>query len=80
MCHDRTEGDEIALTHEFLSVMLAVRRPSVTDALHVLEGRRFIKAERALITVRNRAALEAYAHDAYGVPEREYQRLIGPMK
>jgi CRP-like cAMP-binding protein len=30
MCHDRTDGAEISLTHEFLSIMLAVRRPSVT--------------------------------------------------
>jgi hypothetical protein len=26
MCHDRIEGDEIALTHEFLGIMLGVRR------------------------------------------------------
>lgn len=79
MCHDRTDGDEIEITHEFLSVMLAVRRSSVTTALHVLEGNRFIKSERGLITVINRPALEAYAHDTYGPPEREYQRLIGGM-
>ena len=36
MCHDRSDGDEMPLTHDFLSVMLAVRRPSVTTALHVL--------------------------------------------
>ncbi len=79
MCHDRTDGNEIALTHEFLSVMLAVRRPSVTTALHVLEGNGFILAERGLITIRNRAALEAFASDAYGIPEREYRRLVEQM-
>jgi CRP-like cAMP-binding protein len=40
MVHDRIEGDEVPLTHEFLALMLGVRRPGVTDALHVLEGRR----------------------------------------
>lgn len=79
MCHDRTAGDRIALTHEFLSVMLAVRRSSVTTALHVLEGKHLVYSERNLITVRDRMALELFAGDAYGVPEREYQRLIGPM-
>jgi CRP-like cAMP-binding protein len=79
MSHDRTDGDEIPLTHDFLSVMLAVRRPSVTTSLRVLEGNRFIRSERGLVRVRNRAALEAFAHDAYGVPEREYERLIGPL-
>jgi hypothetical protein len=80
MCHDRTDGDEIPLTHEFLSVMLAVRRPSVTTSLHVLEGNHFIRSERGLIIVRDREALEAFARDAYGTPEREYQRLVGSMK
>ncbi|KQQ55324.1 hypothetical protein ASF69_19725 [Rhizobium sp. Leaf311] len=75
MCQDRL-GDELPLTHDFLSVMLGVRRPSVTDALHKLEGNRAIRAERALITVRDRAALEEKAGDSYGIPEAEYRRLI----
>ena len=80
MCHDRTSGDRIALTHEFLSVMLAVRRSSVTTALHVLEGKHLVYSERNLITVRDRRALELFAGDAYGVPEREYERLLGVMR
>ena len=60
MCHDRA-GDQMALTHEFLGIMLAVRRPSVTTALHVLEGNGFIRATRGLITVRDRQALEEFA-------------------
>jgi CRP-like cAMP-binding protein len=79
MCHDRHDSDEIPLTHEFLSLMLAVRRPSVTTALHVLEGNRFIRAERGHVTIRNRTALEEFAGDGYGKPEAEYRRLIGPM-
>ncbi|MNE45247.1 hypothetical protein D3C87_1815390 [compost metagenome] len=78
MCHDRTDGDEISLTHEFLSIMLAVRRPSVTTALHVLEGRKLIYSERGMIIVRDRPALEQFAADAYGESEREYFRLLGP--
>lgn len=77
MCHDRTEGDEIALTHEFIALMLAVRRPSVTTALHTLEGARFILAERGHITIRDRKGLEDFAADAYGAPEAEYARLFG---
>lgn len=80
MCHDRTSGDEISLTHEFIAMMLAVRRPSVTTALHVLEGNRFITAERGFITVRNRDGLEHFAADAYGAPEAEYFRLLEPNK
>ena len=80
MVHDRTDGDEIQLTHESLSLMLAVRRPSVTTALHVLEGNRLIRADRGYITIRDRAALEEFAGDAYGASEQEYARLICPMK
>ncbi|WP_108461560.1 Crp/Fnr family transcriptional regulator [Devosia naphthalenivorans] len=80
MSIDRAEDGDVALTHEFISIMLAVRRPSVTTALHVLEGNRLIYSDRGLITIRDRAGLESFAADAYGVPEREYGRLIGPMK
>ncbi|APG93918.1 Crp/Fnr family transcriptional regulator [Sinorhizobium americanum] len=76
MCHDRVSGDEIPLTHEFISLMLAVRRPSVTTALHVLEGNGFIRSVRGNIIIRNRQALEEFARDAYGKPEAEYQRLM----
>jgi len=77
MCHDRSEGDTIALTHEFLSIMLAVRRQSVTTALHVLEGQHLIVASRSRVMVRDREALEQFAGAAYGPPEKEYRRLIG---
>lgn len=79
MCHDRLDEDELSLTHEFLSIMLSVRRSSVTASLHVLEGERLIYAERKAIRIRDRAGLEAFADDAYGSVEREYQRLLGPM-
>ncbi len=39
MAHDRLAGDGLALTHEFLSLMLAVRRSGVTVATHLLEGK-----------------------------------------
>jgi CRP-like cAMP-binding protein len=75
MCQDRL-GDELNLTHDFLALMLGVRRPSVTDALHMLEGRRIIRAGRGLITIRDRQKLEEVAANAYGLPEAEYRRLI----
>ncbi|MGO4524943.1 Crp/Fnr family transcriptional regulator [Microvirga sp. 2MCAF35] len=76
MCHDRVEGNELALTHEFLSLMLAVRRPGVTEAIHLLEGTGMIRARRANITILDRERLEETAGDSYGVPEAEYERLI----
>jgi CRP-like cAMP-binding protein len=79
MCHDRVPGNEIGLTHDFISLMLAVRRPSVTTSLHVLEGSGFIKSERGMITIRNRTALEEFAQDAYGRPEQEFRRLMADL-
>ena len=78
MCHDRVSTDDLQLTHEFMSIMLSVRRPSVTNAIHVLEGNRFITADRGYVRIIDRAALEAFAEDAYGKPEAEYRRLLGP--
>jgi len=76
MCHDRL-GDELPLTHEFLSIMLGVRRSGVTDQLHLLEGAHAIRSRRGHITVRDRSKLEEIASGCYGVPEREYERLTG---
>jgi len=77
MVHDRSDGDELALTHGFLALMLSVRRPTVTTSIHVLEGKGFIRAERGVITIRDRRAMEDFARDAYGKPEEEYRRLLG---
>ncbi|GJE62154.1 Crp/Fnr family transcriptional regulator [Methylobacterium trifolii] len=80
MYHDRQDGDVLPVTHEFLSMMLGVRRPSVTVAIHMLEGAGLVRARRAHITVLDRAKLEMAAGDAYGPAEAEYERLVGPMR
>lgn len=77
--HDRVAGDEIGLTHEELSIMLGVRRASVTDALHQLEGTHAIKSRRGRVLVCDRARLESVAGESYGYAEAEYQRLIAPL-
>ena len=76
MCRDRVEGDEFAFTHEFIAMMLGVRRPSVTTTIHALEGHGLIRAKRASIAVLDREGLEKLADDAYGLPEAEYERLM----
>jgi CRP-like cAMP-binding protein len=77
MCHDRVEGDDLPLTHERLALMLGVRRPGVTVALHLLEGTGAVRSARGVITVLDRDALEALAGGCYGAPEAEYERLLG---
>lgn len=75
MCSDRV-GDEIRMVHEFLAVMLNVRRAGITNALHVLEGEGAIRSLRGRVLIRNRAKLVEIAGASYGVPEAEYQRLL----
>jgi CRP-like cAMP-binding protein len=77
MAHDRMERPELPLTHELLSIMLGVRRPGVTDALHRLEGYRTIRARRGVITILDRHRLMEIADASYGLPELEYRRLLG---
>jgi CRP-like cAMP-binding protein len=77
MAHDRHDQDDLPLTHEFVAVMLGVRRPGVTDAVHELESKRLIRARRGVIRIMNRRGLIALAGGTYGVPEAEYERLLG---
>ena len=77
MCQDRLESDELPLTHEFLSLMLGVRRSGVTEQLHILEGLGAIRSTRCNVHVRSRQLLLEIAGGCYGTPEQEYERLIG---
>jgi CRP-like cAMP-binding protein len=77
MAQDRVEGDRLTLTHEFLSLMLGVRRPGVTVALNLLERAGLIQASRGAIVIVDRAGLEQLSNGAYGAPEAEFNRLFG---
>ncbi|TNC07625.1 Crp/Fnr family transcriptional regulator [Methylobacterium terricola] len=77
MCHDRIDGDELVLTHEFLSMMLGVQRAGVTLALQNLEGAGRIKGRRKRVQILDRSKLEQLVGGSYGVAEAEYARLIG---
>jgi CRP-like cAMP-binding protein len=76
MSHDRLDGDDVPLTHEYLSIMLGVRRAGVTQALHILEGERLIKAVRGQIKVVDRSGLEQASCACYGIVRRELDRLF----
>ncbi len=77
MNQDRLGDEELPLTHEFMALMLGVRRPGVTMTLHVLEGNGLIRARRGRVTVLDRERLEELADTAYGLPEAEYARVMG---
>lgn len=77
--HDRVDGDDVHLTHELLSRILALQRSGVTRALQGLERREIITARRGTLTITDRAKLEQVARGSYGPPEAEYARLLGPL-
>jgi CRP-like cAMP-binding protein len=80
MCHDRIDGETFPITHEFMALMLGIRRAGVTNALQTLETSGVIKAGRGRIEILDRDELRAGAGDCYGVPEAEYERLIGSFR
>lgn len=53
MCFQRVDGAALLLTHDALARFLGVRRASITQALHVLEGERAITATRGCIRLRD---------------------------
>ena len=68
MAHDRIGKDTLTLTHEFLSLMLGVRRPGVTEALHTLREQGLIAYGRGLITVQDRKGMERKAAQPMASP------------
>jgi CRP-like cAMP-binding protein len=65
MANDRLKGNDVPLTHEFLSLMLGVRRSGVTVALNFLERRGLISLARKQIVITDRNGLKAAANGTY---------------
>jgi Mn-dependent DtxR family transcriptional regulator len=76
MAHDRLEGNDLHLTHEFLSIMLGVRRAGVTAAINELEEAGLISATRGRITISDREGLEEASAGLYGAGEAEQALLF----
>ena len=70
MAADRLDNGELPLTHEFLSMMLGVRRPGVTVAIQELERTDLISRRRGSIIILDRAALEKMSNGTYMAADR----------
>ena len=77
MTHDRMDDNQLKLTHEFISLMLGVRRAGVTDALQAFEAKGLIDRARSTVVVKDRDRLVEAANGLYGPPEAEFKRLFG---
>jgi CRP-like cAMP-binding protein len=67
MTIDRLNGDSFEITHEFLAIILGVRRAGVTVAMGSLQSAGIIRYGRGRVTVVDRAALEAGACHCYRI-------------
>lgn len=77
MAQDRMDSAELVLTHDFLAIMLGVRRSGVTSALGLLVKQNLIVQIRGKIVIRDREGLIKKANGFFGAPEREHLRLFG---
>lgn len=84
MLHDRIDGDELAMKHSELGKLLNLRRATITDCLHILEGERALRCTRGHIVIRDRAMLEVFAnhdngpnHVTHVAPVHESASAIG---
>jgi len=78
MTRERMPSDEFLLTHEFLSMMLGVRRPGVTEAAGALQREGLIRYNRGHVTILDRQGLESRSCECYAVTKAEFDRLLGP--
>jgi CRP-like cAMP-binding protein len=77
MTHDRMASDDFLLTHEFLAMMLGVRRAGVTQAAGTLQRAGIIQYRHGRISILDRAALEQRSCECYAVTKEEFDRLLG---
>ena len=76
MAHDRADGDELPLTQEFLSLMLCVRRSSVSETARPFQEAGAIRYSRGNIILVDRGFLEKAACDCYRAVQARFEQLL----
>lgn len=78
--HDRVACGELAMTQEFLGLMVGARRAGISTAAGVLQRAGAIEYRHGRIRVLDRAVLEAAACECHGVVRAQGDRLLGPPR
>ena len=73
--HDRVESDDFPMKHEFLAIMLGVRRPTVTVVMQALQRAGLIVSRYGRIAVVDRMRLEEASCECYDVIRSHFDRL-----
>ena len=76
MAHDRAGADQFPMTHEFMAMMLGVRRSGVTVTAGTLKQAGLISYKNGHMTVLDRPSLEAAACECYGTVQRYFEQLL----
>jgi CRP-like cAMP-binding protein len=76
MTRDRMPSDEFLLTHEFLGMMLGVRRTGVSLVMNALQTAGAIHYERGRVTILNRRLLHDRVCECYEISKHEFDRLL----
>ena len=66
------------MTHEFLALMLGVRRQTVSAVAQELSRQGWIVYRRGFIRIADRTGLEGATCECYAVIRDEFARLVGP--
>ncbi|MGS5086253.1 Crp/Fnr family transcriptional regulator [Hydrogenophaga sp. A37] len=77
MSQDRALTDTFHVTHEFMALMLGVRRVGVTMAAGALQQSGIIRYHRGELKVLDRTALETKACSCYAVDKLNHAQLTG---
>jgi CRP-like cAMP-binding protein len=80
MCREHVGTNEIRITQEFISEMLATRRATVSLAASALQIEGLIEYRRGFIRILDLKGLEDYSCECYKVVKDEYDRLLGPLR
>lgn len=75
---DWTWQERVPVTQDFLSIMLGVRRPTVTVAIDALSGAGAVTHQRGTTTILDRVALEEIACEDYVAIRDAFDRLLSP--
>jgi CRP-like cAMP-binding protein len=76
MSRDRCVCDDLPFTHEFLSLMIGVRRAGVTEAALILQAEEYISYKRGHIMILDRQGLEEHSCDCYEIVKAEFDLLV----
>jgi CRP-like cAMP-binding protein len=77
MSYDRCKCTDLPFTHEFLALMLGVRRAGVTEAAIILQAEGYIRYTRGQITILDKEGLEEHTCECYPLLRQDFNSLVG---